>query len=162
MFYKKGVLRNFAKFTGTHLRQILFFNKVAGLKPATLLKKRPEACNFVKKETPALVFSCEFCEISKYTCFTEHLWATASDSTKVLFCTSGQNAWKIVNKIAHWLANKTPLQVLFKDFHRKCQIATLQDSFLLNTYLCRIPLAGCFLSLKKVGIKKLRKPIHSA
>ena len=37
---KKGVLRNFAKFTGKHLCQSLFLNKVAGLKPATLLKKR--------------------------------------------------------------------------------------------------------------------------
>ena len=26
---------------------------------------RPEACNFIKKETLAHVFSCEFCEISK-------------------------------------------------------------------------------------------------
>ena len=31
MFCKKGVLRNFAKFTGKHLCQRLFFNKVAGL-----------------------------------------------------------------------------------------------------------------------------------
>ena len=37
---KKGVLRNFAKFSGKHLYQSLFFNKVAGLSPATLLKKR--------------------------------------------------------------------------------------------------------------------------
>ena len=28
VFYKKGVLRNFAKFTGKHLCQCLFFNKV--------------------------------------------------------------------------------------------------------------------------------------
>ena len=41
VFYKKGVLRNFANFTGKHLRQALFFNKIAGLRPATLLKKRP-------------------------------------------------------------------------------------------------------------------------
>ena len=34
------VLRNFKKFTGKHLCQSLFFNKVAGLRPATLLKKR--------------------------------------------------------------------------------------------------------------------------
>ena len=27
----------------------------------------PKACNFIKKETPAQVFSCEFCEISKKT-----------------------------------------------------------------------------------------------
>ena len=35
---KKGVRRNFAKFTEKHLRQGLFFDKVAGLRPATLLK----------------------------------------------------------------------------------------------------------------------------
>ena len=39
VFCKKGVLGNFAKFTGKHMCQRLFFNKVAGLKPATLLKK---------------------------------------------------------------------------------------------------------------------------
>ena len=35
---KKDFLRNFTKFTGKHPG--LFFNKVAGLRPATLLKKR--------------------------------------------------------------------------------------------------------------------------
>ena len=34
---KIGVLRNFTKFTGKHLCQGLFYNKVAGLRPATLL-----------------------------------------------------------------------------------------------------------------------------
>ena len=32
VFYKKGVLKNFVKFTGKHLCQSLFFNKIAGLK----------------------------------------------------------------------------------------------------------------------------------
>ena len=32
VFYRKGVLRNFAKFTGKDLCQSLFFNKVAGLR----------------------------------------------------------------------------------------------------------------------------------
>ena len=59
VFCEKGVLRNFAKFTGKHLYQSLFFNKVAGLRPATLFKK----------ETLAQVFCCEFCEISKDTFF---------------------------------------------------------------------------------------------
>ena len=45
VLYQKGVLGNFAKFTGKHLRQSLFFNK----------------------ETLAQMFSCEFCEISKNT-----------------------------------------------------------------------------------------------
>ena len=37
---KKGILRTFAKFTGKHICQSLFFNKVPGLSSATLLKKR--------------------------------------------------------------------------------------------------------------------------
>ena len=36
----KGVLRNFAKFTGKHMCQSLFLNKFAGFRPAFLLKKR--------------------------------------------------------------------------------------------------------------------------
>ena len=39
VFCKKGLLRNFAKFTRKHLCHSLFFNKVAGLRPATLLKR---------------------------------------------------------------------------------------------------------------------------
>ena len=56
VFCKEGVLRKFAKFTGKRLCQSLFFNKVPGMRPATLLKK-----------ILAQVFSCEFCEISKNT-----------------------------------------------------------------------------------------------
>ena len=67
---KKGVLRNFAKFTGKHLCQSLFLNKIAGQRPATLLKKK----------TLAQVFSREFWEISKNTFFTEHLRTTAYSS----------------------------------------------------------------------------------
>ena len=40
VFPKKSVLKKFAKFTAKHLCQSLFFNKVAGLRPVTLLKKR--------------------------------------------------------------------------------------------------------------------------
>ena len=39
VFCKKVILRNFAKFTGKRLCQSFFFNKVAGLRAATLLKK---------------------------------------------------------------------------------------------------------------------------
>ena len=41
-----------------------------------LIKLQASGCNFIKKETLAQVFSCEFCEISKNIFFTEHLWAT--------------------------------------------------------------------------------------
>ena len=53
------VLKNVTKFTGKKVCQSLFFNKVAGLRPAALLKK----------ETLAQVFSCEFCDIFKNTFF---------------------------------------------------------------------------------------------
>ena len=39
-FLWKRCFENFAKFTGKHLCQGLFFNKVTGLRPATLFKKR--------------------------------------------------------------------------------------------------------------------------
>ena len=34
VFFKKGVLRNFTKFTGKHLCKSLFLYKVAGMRPA--------------------------------------------------------------------------------------------------------------------------------
>ena len=65
VFYKKGALRNFTKFTGKHLCQSLFSNKVAGLTPATLLKKRLwQRCfpvNFVKFLRTPLVAASDPC-----------------------------------------------------------------------------------------------------
>ena len=52
VFCKRGILKNFAKFTGKRLCQ--------------RLKK--------KKESLAQVFSFDFCEISENTIFSEHLW----------------------------------------------------------------------------------------
>ena len=40
LFCKKWFLRNFSKFTGKHLCQSLFFNKVAGVSLKFYLKKR--------------------------------------------------------------------------------------------------------------------------
>ena len=62
VFCKKGVLRNYAKFKGKHLWQSLFFNKVAG-----------EVCDYIKKETLAQVFSCEYFQIFKNAFFMKHL-----------------------------------------------------------------------------------------
>ena len=49
---KKGVLRNFTKFTGKHLRPSLFFNKVAGLR------------QLVNRIMDALFTECYFCFFS--------------------------------------------------------------------------------------------------
>ena len=49
---KTVFLKNFTKFSGKHLRWSLLFNKVSGMRPASLLKKRlQQRCfpvNFVK------------------------------------------------------------------------------------------------------------------
>ena len=60
---KKVFLEISQKFTRKHLCQSLFLIKLQA---------------FIKKETLAQVLSCECCEISKNTFFTEHLWTTAS------------------------------------------------------------------------------------
>ena len=51
LFCKKGVLKNFAKFTGKHLYHSLFFNKVAGLR---LLLKKVETIQEWLKTTNAV------------------------------------------------------------------------------------------------------------
>ena len=43
-----------------------------------LIKSQASACNFMKKETLAPMFSCKFCEISKNTFFKENLCAITS------------------------------------------------------------------------------------
>ena len=60
VFYKRVVLKNFAKFTRKDLCQRLFLNKVAS-----------GTCNFIEKKTQAQVFSYKFCEIFKNNFFSE-------------------------------------------------------------------------------------------
>ena len=64
VFCKKGVLENFTKFTGKHLCWSLFFNKVAGLRPESILKKRLQhRC-----------FPLNLVKFLKNSFFKEHLW----------------------------------------------------------------------------------------
>ena len=89
MFCKKGVLRNFAKFTVKRLYQRLFFNKVAGL--------RPKVWNLTKK-SPAQVFTCEFAKFLKTPFFTEHLrWLLLSN-----FCENNAEKLSHLRKVARW------------------------------------------------------------
>ena len=64
VFCKKGVLRNFTKFTGKHLCQSLFLNKVATLRPSTLSRKRLwHRC-----------FPVNFAKFLRTSFIKEHLW----------------------------------------------------------------------------------------
>ena len=88
MFCKKGVLRNFAKFTGKHLRQSLFFNKVEGFRPATLLKKRLwHRC-----------FPVNFVKFLRAPFFIDHLWTTASAIDTLINCfQSHECIWNVTS-----------------------------------------------------------------
>ena len=90
---KRGFASNYFIFSKILFQFKNSYKELIWLEPATkgVLWKKPQACNFIKKEILAQVFSCEFCEISKNTFFKEHLWTTAS-----VWCSNYPNSyfWK--------------------------------------------------------------------
>ena len=89
VFCKKGVFKSLTKCTGKHMCHSLFFNKVVGLMPATLLKKRlRHRCfpvNFVKFYKHLFTQNTSggcFCELS-FLGFCHKLWSVAK---VILFC----------------------------------------------------------------------------
>ena len=119
VFYNKGGPRNFTKCTGKHLCQSFFFNKVAGL--------RPEACNFIKNEALAQVFFCEFCEISKNTLFTEHLWTTASECWQ---------HFRVTFKTVEYCTILNALNLTFNFILRKFTLNSLLEKKSVSKPLC--------------------------
>ena len=70
MFCKKGVLENFAKFTG----------KNTCVRVSFLIKLQASGLQLIKKETLVQVFTCGFCEIFKNAYFYRTLPVAASVS----------------------------------------------------------------------------------
>ena len=81
MFYKKVFL---------NISQVSEENTCA---KASFLIKLPEVCNFIKKETLAQVFFCQFYKTFKNTFFTEQLRVTASDIRMQLVVVYNYNQW---------------------------------------------------------------------
>ena len=70
---KKVVLKNFTKFTGMHLSQSLFFDRVAGLRPKKTLWHRYFPVNFAKflrtyflQNTSGDCFWLKLCQLIEY------------------------------------------------------------------------------------------------
>ena len=89
------------------------------------------ACNFIKKEALTQVFSCEFREISKNICFTEHLWETAT------IC--HQNIQRCLTKI-HKDLHKILRNIYCDLFIRTTQNSNLRSRPELQIYSIRIKL----------------------
>ena len=97
MINEKSVIKSFEKFATKHLCQNLFFNKVTGVRPATLFKKRPwHRC-----------FRVNFAKFLRTHFFTEHLWVTASDLVK------HQTFWKSSERLSvvNYLHKKAPSKI---------------------------------------------------
>ena len=123
MFCKKGVLKNFANFIGKQLCESLFFNKVAGL--------RSEACNLIKKETLAQVFSCEICEIFKNTFFYRIPPVAASEVRRIYDVKTHWVRFSRTFTIENWYL----LQVIF--------LFSLQPISLMFSPLCIEHIRSC-------------------
>ena len=78
------------------------FNKVASLRPA---------CNFIKKETLAQVFSCEFCEICKNTSYKTPPVAASIEVIKLRFLEN--TPWEV----AQWTKLKFSLMNSVQFWH---------------------------------------------
>ena len=128
----KDVLKNFTKFTGRHLCQSPFFNKVAGLRPVTLLKKRLQRrcfpVNFVKfLRTPFLQNTSRRLLLYFHESFF-FLRPTIRSSRPEMFCKKGvlKNFAKFkgkqyFNKVAgvSFMENETQAQAFSREF---CEI----------------------------------------
>ena len=95
MYFRIGVLKNFAMFTGKHLCWSLFFNKYAGLK----------ACNFIKKRLQHRFFPVKFAKILRTPFFTEHVrWLLLEISHELsLYCIWEQ--WMVSFRGTYWLTS---------------------------------------------------------
>ena len=125
-----GVCCKKAKFTGKHLCQDLFLFEVAGW------GLQIEACNFIKKEFLAQVFSCEF----QNTFFTEHFWTTISGFhlhykkiyyklQPLLIVSSWKSSFRVRVKISRvfWLSSQNIFQRQ-SNFSKLAEAARIRDN----------------------------------
>ena len=75
VFYKKAVIKNFAKFAGKHLLWSLVLIKWQSFRPETLLKRYSSTG----------VFSVNFAKFFENTCFEKHLQKVASVNALIKF-----------------------------------------------------------------------------
>ena len=96
-------------------------------------------CNFIKKETLAWVFSCGFCEISKNTFFTEHLWTTASVSISF-------SLWKWDMEIHAFLKTILVFLLKLKEHYRtaffESSLSDVWSKLITSFFLLINPLSG--------------------
>ena len=153
---KKGVLRNFTKFTWKHLCQSLYFNEVAGLSPATLLIKRLwHRC-----------FPVKFAKFLRTSFLTEHfqwLLLTAPNFVSVPRLCTIQNASNSLTKAqlrtpflqnsSQWLLSN--VRYFFKKGKNRNNFSYLLWAY----YAWNLPVATKLKSFSSIILKKLLESI---
>ena len=112
------------------------------------------------------MFSCEFCEISKSTPFTEHLWTTASDShlfRSFLLCLQNAEACYIPagettiveDRLSAWPGQYFPYKYFLLGWKTSYPVLTF-------LYVCNTKISACLYNipfLKKQSTKAAWKKI---
>ena len=115
MLYKKKCFTNFAKFIVKHLGQSFFFNKVAGLRPATLLKKilwhRCFSVTFVKSKRLPLSHNTSGQLLPKQLRFVEACLEPCQLSLIERFPAIMVFGWKLPKIAIYLFSQKTPSNV---------------------------------------------------
>ena len=88
MFFKIGVLKNFANFTAKHVCLSLFLIKLQAWGPVTLLKRDSNT-----------KFSCKICEILKTPFFREHLQRLLLRLVPKYFVCREKCHWRLVSRL---------------------------------------------------------------
>ena len=105
VFCKKGVLRNFTKFTGKHLYESPFFSGSLSF------------CIFIKKESLAQVFPVNFAKFLRAPFLTEHLrWLIAKDWKTNMKKKKKIDIWILYNEYLNFLLFKP----IFGAMYRAC------------------------------------------
>ena len=122
---KEGVLRNFARFTGKHLCQSLFFNKVIRLRQATLSKRRlwhrcfpVNLAKFLKttfsQNTSGRLLQDE---TRRRDNFKAELFSPHSDLNSLLFLRQIKQILKLFDQIFIFSPNDNPLKTMKNVFY---------------------------------------------
>ena len=115
------------------------------------IKLQPEASNFIKKDTLAQVFSCEFCETSKNTFFAEYLRVTAS-KVSLRFTQSRTASFRFLYSVLATFL-----------LHFFCRYLSFSNNFLsFSFFLSRYSHYFCAFDLAIFGKLKCQKPVEQS
>ena len=100
----------------------------------------PQACNFIKKDTLAQMFLCDFCQMFKNTLFIEHLWRMLLYIPFSLWLWNSKRMAKHICCLSTWFLIAT---LVFQLFHKMiiitmCWGLVSTSCFVLNSFLSHV------------------------